>query len=63
MVGALCLIYIYIYIYIYINIETFTFLLCQLDSRVSTLVLFVDTECPMAQQWSPTLFGLSRFVV
>ena len=54
MVGALCLKYIYI--------ASFTFLLCQLDTRVSTLVFFVDTECPVARHWSPTLVGLSRFV-
>ena len=52
MVGALCLMY----------MASFTFLLCQLDSRVSTLVFFMDTECPVAQQWSPTPIGLSRFV-
>ena len=52
MVGALCLIY----------IVSFTFLLCQLDSRVSTFVFFNDIECPVAQQWSPTPVGLSRFV-
>ena len=39
MVGALCLIY----------IASFTFLLCQLDSRVSTLVFIMDTQCPMAR--------------
>ena len=33
-----------------IYIASFTFLLCQLDSRVSTLVFFVDTECPVACQ-------------
>ena len=41
---------------------SFTFLLCQLDSRVSTLVFFMDTECPVARQYSPTPVGLSRFV-
>ena len=44
--GILFDIYIYIYIYvcvyIYIYITSFTFLLCQLDSRVSTLVFFID---------------------
>ena len=40
---------------------SFIFLLCQLDSRVSTLVFFMDTECPVAWQWS-TPAGLSRFV-
>ena len=44
MVGALCLMY----------MASFTFLLCQLVSRVSICVFFNDTECPMAQQWSPT---------
>ena len=38
------------------------FLLCQLDSRVSTLVFFMDTDGPMTRQWSPTPVGLSRFV-
>ena len=52
MVGSLCFIY----------MATFTFLLCQLDSCVSTLGFFVDTECPVARQWSPTPVGLSRFV-
>ena len=52
MVGALCLIY----------VASFTFLLCQLDSQGSTLVFFMDTECPVARQWSPTPVGLSRFV-
>ena len=33
-----------------IYIASFTFLLCQLDSRVSTLVFFMDTECPVARQ-------------
>ena len=33
MVGALCL----------ISMASFTFLLCQLDSRVSNLVFFMDT--------------------
>ena len=41
---------------------SFSFLLCQLDSQVSTLVSFMDTECPVARQWSPTPVGLSRFV-
>ena len=41
---------------------SFTFLLCQLDSRFSTLVFFMDTECPVARQWSPSAVGLSRFV-
>ena len=49
MVGALCLFNIYS-------------LLCQLDSRVSISVFFMDTECPVARQWSPTPVGLSRFV-
>ena len=52
MVGALCLIY----------VASFTFLLCQLDSQVSTLVFFMDSECPVARQWSPIPVGLSRFV-
>ena len=52
MVGALCLMY----------MASFTFLLCQLDSRVSIFVFFNDTECPVARQWSPTHGGLSRFV-
>ena len=52
MVGALCLMY----------MASFTFLLCQLDSRVSIFVFFNDTECPVARQWSPTPIGLSRFV-
>ena len=46
----------------YVYMASFTFLLCQLDSRVSTLVFFMDTECPVARQWSPTPVGLSRFV-
>ena len=25
-------------------------------------MFFVDTECPVARHWSPTLVGLSRFV-
>ena len=33
-----------------------------MDSQVSTLVFFMDTECPVARQWSPTPVGLSRFV-
>ena len=45
-----------------IYIASFTFLLYQLDSRVSSYVFFVDTECPVARQWSPTRVGLSRFV-
>ena len=46
---GLSYIYIYIlYIYIYIYIASFTFLLCQLDSRVNTLVFSMDTECPVA---------------
>ena len=53
---------IYIYIYIYIYMSSFSFILCQLDSQVSTLVFFVDTECPVARNWSPALVGLSRFV-
>ena len=48
---ALCLIYM-----------SFIFLLCQLDFRVSISVFFMDTECPVAWQWSPTPVGLSRFV-
>ena len=52
MIGALCLMY----------MDSFTFLLCQLDSQVSILVFFNDTECPVARQWSPTPVGLSRFV-
>ena len=51
MVGALCLIYM-----------ALTFLLYQLDYRVSTLVLSMDAECPVARQWSPTPAGLSRVV-
>ena len=47
---------------IYSHIASFTFLMCQLDSRVSTLVLSMDTKCPVARQWSPTPVGLSRFV-
>jgi len=48
---ALCLMY----------MAWFTFLLCQLDSWVSDFVFFMDTECPVAWQWS-TPVGLSRFV-
>ena len=43
-------IYIYMYIYIYIYIVSFGFLLCQLDSRVSIFVFFMDTKCPVARQ-------------
>ena len=43
-------------------IASFTFLLCLLDSQVSTLVFFMYAECPVAQQWSPAPVGLSRFV-
>ena len=49
---ALCLMY----------MASFTFLLCQLDSRVSIFVFFMDTECPVARQWSSIPVGLSRFV-
>ena len=52
MTGALCV----------IHMASFTCLLSQLNSRVSTLVLSKDTECPVARQWSPTPVGLSRFV-
>ena len=46
-----------------IYIASFTFLLCQLDSRVSiSSMFFMDTECPVARQWSPTPVSLSRFV-
>ena len=38
------------------------FLLCQLDLRVRTLVLFMVTQCPMVRQWYPTVVGLSRFM-
>ena len=41
---------------------SFTFFLWQFDYRVSTLVLSTDTDCPVAQQWSPIPVGLSRFV-
>ena len=45
-----------------VSLASFTFLLCQLDYWVSTLVLSMDTEWPVAQQWSPTPVGLSRFM-
>ena len=45
MVGALCLMY----------MASFSFLLCQLDSRVSNLVFFMDTECPVARLFFQSL--------
>ena len=44
------------------SLSNVTFLLCQLDLRVSISVFFNDTEHPVARQWSPTPVGLSRFV-
>ena len=35
--------------------------LCQFDFQVRSLLLPMDTECPVARQRSPTPVGLSRF--
>ena len=38
-----------------------TLRLCHSCSLLSTLMFFLDTECPVAKQCSPTPVGLSRF--
>ena len=46
----------------FICIASLIFLMCQLHPRVSTLVFFMDTDCPVPRLLSPTPVGLSRCV-